>query len=82
MSIATITSKGQTTIPIDIREYLQLKPGDQVDFVKNEEGKVMMIPRNQDLLSLQSILPPTNIKATLEEIKEAIRRRGSGYEGD
>ena len=32
---ATITSKGQITIPISIREKLGLKPGDQIDFDEN-----------------------------------------------
>jgi AbrB family looped-hinge helix DNA binding protein len=32
---ATITSKGQITIPVAIREKLGLKPGDQIDFDEN-----------------------------------------------
>ena len=32
MSAATLTTKGQTTIPKDIRDGLGLAPGDQLDF--------------------------------------------------
>ena len=32
MSIATLTRKGRTTIPKDIRDGLSLKPGDKLDF--------------------------------------------------
>lgn len=36
--VATLTSKGQITIPIAIRERLDLKQGDKVIFIEDEEG--------------------------------------------
>jgi len=39
--IATVTSKGQITIPREVRRRLGLKPGDRVDFV-TEEGRTIM----------------------------------------
>jgi AbrB family looped-hinge helix DNA binding protein len=38
MPTATVTSKGQVTIPRKVREALRLRPGDRVDFVLGEEG--------------------------------------------
>lgn len=38
MSIGTITSKGQITIPKDVRDALHLVAGSRVRFVKNEHG--------------------------------------------
>jgi len=38
MSAATITSKGQITIPKDIRAMLGLEPGDKVNFLANING--------------------------------------------
>lgn len=38
MSDATVTSKGQVTIPKDVRERLGLKPGDQIRFVEDGAG--------------------------------------------
>jgi antitoxin PrlF len=35
---ATITSKGQCTIPKAVRDHFALKPGDQIDFVEDETG--------------------------------------------
>lgn len=34
-----LTSKGTTTIPKEIRDYLGIKPGMQVNFTKNKQGK-------------------------------------------
>ena len=38
----TITSKGQVTIPKHIRDALQLKPGNAVDFAVNRDGEVVL----------------------------------------
>ncbi len=43
MSVSTITSKGQTTIPKNIRKYLKLHSGDKIDFIIGKEGKVYLI---------------------------------------
>ncbi|EAZ91208.1 AbrB/MazE/SpoVT family DNA-binding domain-containing protein, partial [Crocosphaera chwakensis] len=44
MPCATITSKGQVTIPKEIRDYLKLDTGTKVDFVITETGEVKVIP--------------------------------------
>ena len=55
MATATITSKGQMTLPKDVRDDLQLEPGDQVDFVK--EGDVYVLrARNVRIETLAGIL--------------------------
>jgi antitoxin PrlF len=43
MSISTLTSKGQTTIPKDIRKRLNLQPGDRLEFVIDEDGRVLVL---------------------------------------
>lgn len=43
---AKITSKGQTTIPAELREKLGLQAGDRVAFIE-VEGGIMIIPRNR-----------------------------------
>ncbi len=39
---STLTSKGQTTIPKDIRDSLGLKPGDRITFTMMPDGPVQM----------------------------------------
>jgi AbrB family looped-hinge helix DNA binding protein len=40
MSMATLTSKGQVTIPKEIREELDLHPGDKLDFAVDERKQI------------------------------------------
>jgi AbrB family looped-hinge helix DNA binding protein len=57
--VTTMTSKGQVTIPKEIREALGLQPGDKIRFIP-EEGRV----RLERLLRLEEIagmLPPLDI---------------------
>lgn len=71
-AIATLTSKGQLTLPKDIRDLHGLKPGDRVEFI-HENGRTEVKPRNRRLIDLVGILgPPPNGPKTLEEIKEGI----------
>lgn len=74
MSTATLTSKGQTTIPKEIRDRLNLKPGDRIEFVFEEDGSLRVVPLNVSLDNLKSILPPPQRKLSAEELDEAIAR--------
>ena len=44
---ATITSKGQITIPKEIREYLDLKEGEEIIFIKRSD-EVAIRPKIKD----------------------------------
>jgi antitoxin PrlF len=69
---ATITSKGQTTIPKEIREFPNLQPGDRIDFVV-ENGRVYLAPSNVDVRKLSGILyQPGRKPVSLTEMDEAI----------
>jgi len=75
MAIATLTSKGQVTIPAAIRDRLGLKTGDRVDFVVGPEGKVTLTPRKTRLEDLRGILRSTRQRAiSVREMDEGIRR--------
>jgi AbrB family looped-hinge helix DNA binding protein len=76
MPTSTVTSKGQTTIPKEIREHLHLKPGDRVEFVTDEDGRVVMLPATIDVTELAGMLKPPPKPVTLEEMAQAVRKRG------
>lgn len=78
MPTSTVTSKGQTTIPKEIREHLHLKPGDRIEFVTDEDGRVVVLPATIDVAELAGILKPPSRPVTLKEMKQAIRKRGGG----
>lgn len=73
MATATITSKGQTTIPKEIRERLGLHTGDKIDFVMGEDGVVTLRPITIDVRDLCGFLKrPGQRVATLEDMDAAI----------
>jgi antitoxin PrlF len=52
MTTATLTSKGQTTIPKEIRDGLGLQPGDHMTFTLLSNGTVVMRAKTGSVLSL------------------------------
>jgi antitoxin PrlF len=79
MAVSVLTSKGQTTIPKKVRDYLKLHPGDRVDFAINKEGKVILEPATLDVKELEGILHRKGMKAvSSEQMKEAVKARFKG----
>ncbi len=75
MPASLMTLKGQTTFPKKIREYLNLQPGDKVDFVVDVNGKVVLEPASCDIKDLEGILYKPGRKAvSIEEMKNSIRK--------
>lgn len=60
---ATLTSKGQTTIPKEIRDGLQIKEGDRMIFTLLPNGIVLMRVKNKSALSLGGSLHRKGRKA-------------------
>jgi AbrB family looped-hinge helix DNA binding protein len=73
MPSSTLTSKGQTTIPKEIRSRLRLKPGDRLEFVVDDAGRVLVIPGTVDVGALKGVLPRPRRRVSLEEMDGAIR---------
>jgi AbrB family looped-hinge helix DNA binding protein len=69
-----MTSKGQITIPKEVREAVGLDTGQRVSFLVREDGVVELRPENVDLLSLCGIIKPAVRGVTLEDMEEAIHR--------
>lgn len=53
---ATLTSKGQTTIPKEIRESLGMKPGDRMTFTLMIDGTVSMRVKTKSIMELGGVL--------------------------
>jgi AbrB family looped-hinge helix DNA binding protein len=67
-----MTSKGQITIPIEVRRKLGLTAGTQIDFVQGLNGVVHLRPRVGSIKDLYGVLPAPGVPATIEEMDEAI----------
>lgn len=72
MPTATMTSKGQITVPIEVRRKLDLRAGTRVDFVELPEGGYAVVPATRSIRDLKRILAPTDRIVSLEEMDEAI----------
>ncbi len=81
MALATLTSKGQTTIPKSVRDKLGLEPGDRLEFVVDDSGAVSMVPATVPLDELEGMLSPPPRPVTLEEMDHAIRKRAGAKSG-
>lgn len=76
MPKATLTSKGQVTLPIDVRRALRLESGDGVTFEPAGEGVYLMRPAAAaDLRRLKGIVAAPAKPVPLEAMDAAIRRR-------
>ena len=75
MSTATLTSKGQTTIPKDIRDGLSLEPGDKLDFHLLSNASATLRVRRGSLDDFIGILHVPGRKAmTVDDVKTAIAK--------
>lgn len=69
---AKITSKGQITLPKELRQRLNVKEGDEIEFVE-ENGKTWVRPRNVDIMDLAGMLHRPGMRPiSIEEMDEAV----------
>jgi len=78
VTAATLTSKGQLTLPKDVREAMGVGPGDRVNFVRMEDGNFAVLPATQPLKSLKGIITRPRKPVSLEDMDRAI---GMGVRG-
>lgn len=80
MTTATISSKGQTTIPGAIRRELGLAAGDRVEFLLAPGGYAVLLPRDLQPRDLRGLLPRPDRPATIEEMNEAVAEAATSDE--
>jgi AbrB family looped-hinge helix DNA binding protein len=68
MSFATVTSKGQTTIPKDIRAAAKLKPGDRIHFTVLEDGTIIVRVKNRSIRDI-AFTPPGSKRVSIAQMK-------------
>ena len=77
MYAATVTSKGQITIPVDVRQALRIEAGDRVEFVEVEPGRFELVPAIRSVKDLKGMFGKASRIVSLEEMKQAIAKRGA-----
>jgi antitoxin PrlF len=69
---ATVTSKGQITIPIEVRTALGVDAGDKIDFIELEEGQYAIRPRTGSIMDMKGCFPKLGHSPTIEEMDKSI----------
>jgi len=77
MSTAAMSSKGQITIPIDVRNALGVGVGDRVEFVEVQPGRFELIAATQSVTSLKGLIRKPASPVTIEAMNEAIANQGA-----
>ena len=78
MTTATLTSKGQVTIPLEVRQRLGLDTGDRIEFVLLAGGEYEIKPAIDDVRSLKGLLRKPAKSVSVKDMNTAIRTRGAG----
>jgi antitoxin PrlF len=79
----TLTSKGQFTLPAEIRQALDLRPGDQLRFELADDQTLSVVPRRRrSIFELREAMPPLTLGRALEQadIDDAVAEAMSDQE--
>ena len=71
--IVALSSKGQLTLPVEIRRTLHLHAGDRLGIVLGENNRVELIPLSRSVKDLKGMLPKPLRAISLEEMDRAIQ---------
>lgn len=80
MSLSTLTSKGQITIPKVIRESMSINTGDKIEFIINEQNEVVIKPITKKAIDVFGLLSenkkdkPVSIEKMNEEIARQFKK--------
>lgn len=77
MSTATLTSKGQITIPADVRRVLNVDAGDRVEFVQVEPGRFEVVAATRSVRDLKGVFGIPARTVTIDEMNRVIAEQGS-----
>jgi AbrB family looped-hinge helix DNA binding protein len=77
MTTATLTSKGQITIPVEVREALGVDAGDRVEFVEIAPGRYEFIAATKSVTALKGMFGKPRKSVSIEDMNAVIARRGA-----
>jgi AbrB family looped-hinge helix DNA binding protein len=78
MYTASVNSKGQITIPAEVRKDLGLKAGDRVWFLKGERGEYILEHKTGSIQDVKGMIHWTGKPVTIEEMNETIAKGWAG----
>jgi len=77
MSCVRLTSKGQITIPVNVRRDLNLSTGDRVEFVQVAPGRYELVALTREVGDLKGMFGPAKKRVSVEDMNATIAARGA-----
>lgn len=77
MTTATLTSKGQITIPAAVRAALGVEAGDRVEFVQTASGHFELVAATQPVTALKGLVKKPDKPVTIAAMNAAIAAQGA-----
>jgi len=72
VATAKVTSKGQITIPLNVRTALGLEAGSRVEFVAGADGSYEIVPATRSITDLKGVVQSSRHAVSLEQMDEAV----------
>ena len=77
MTTATLTSKGQITIPAEVRHDLKVDAGDRVEFIQIAPGRYEFVAATQSITDLKGMFGRPAHPVSIDDMNKAIAKRGA-----
>ncbi|HQC94671.1 MAG TPA: AbrB/MazE/SpoVT family DNA-binding domain-containing protein [Aquabacterium sp.] len=77
MTTATLTSKGQITIPADVRRSLGVQTGDRVEFVEIQPGRFELVAATRSVRELKGMFGRSALSLSVEDMNRVIAEQGA-----
>jgi AbrB family looped-hinge helix DNA binding protein len=77
MATATLTTKGQITIPADVRNALNVDVGDRVEFVQIAPDRFEFVAANRSITELKGMFGKSGKTVSIDDMNKAIAKRGA-----
>ncbi len=77
MATATMTSKGQITVPAEVRASLGVAAGDRLEFVQIAPGRFELVASTHSVTALKGLIRKPKKPVTIEVMNAAIAKQGA-----
>jgi AbrB family looped-hinge helix DNA binding protein len=78
MAVATVTSKGQVTLPVEARRRLGIRAGSRLEFIVKDDQRLEVVLVGGSVRDLKGLLPRPRKRLSLQEMEDAIARGARG----
>jgi len=75
MTTATITTKGQVTIPKLVRDSMHIHSGDRIEFIKIDDDRYEIVAATKDIQQLKGMVK-TKQRVSIDDMNSAISTMG------